>query len=89
MSLVLHYYCITDSYCEILRAQISDFVIVNEEQDLVMEGSSVTFTCPPGRILTGPNTSTCMGDGQLYPDPRKLDCAAPGCHNAKFEDLYI
>ena len=63
--------CIPANYCENL---FIDSVIINEEQNSVVEGSNVTFTCPPRRVLTGPNTSTCMANGQWYPDPRNLKC---------------
>ena len=35
-----------------------------------VEGTSVTFSCPPGLVLTGPNTSTCMRNGEWEPDPK-------------------
>ena len=36
--------------------------------------SSVDFSCPPRMILSGPNASTCMGNGEWEPDPRELNC---------------
>ena len=42
--------------------------------DPVMEGTSAYFSCPVGQTLIGPNTSTCMGNGEWEPDPRRLEC---------------
>ena len=39
-----------------------------------LEGQIITFTCPPGQILNGSNTSTCMGNGEWEPDPREVEC---------------
>ena len=36
--------------------------------------SIVTFNCPFGLALTGPNTSTCMENGEWKPDPRNVMC---------------
>ena len=41
---------------------------------LDVEGASVTFACPPGLMLSGPNASTCMGNGEWEPDPRDVEC---------------
>ena len=39
-----------------------------------MEGATVTFECPPQYVLTGPNITTCMGNGEWEPDPREAEC---------------
>ena len=39
-----------------------------------MRGASVTFACISGLMLSGPNTSTCMGNGEWEPDLRKMVC---------------
>ena len=39
-----------------------------------LEGTNVTFSCPPGLILTGPNTSTCMRNGEWEPTPQDVKC---------------
>ena len=39
-----------------------------------LEGESVNFTCPPKLVLFGPNSTTCMGNGEWKPDPRKVAC---------------
>ena len=37
-------------------------------------GSYVTFSCPLGMELIGPNSTTCMENGEWEPDPKKLEC---------------
>ena len=41
-----------------------------------MEGGTLTFKCPPQYVLTGPgpNTMTCVGNGELEPDPGEVEC---------------
>ena len=39
-----------------------------------LEGTNITFSCPPGLILTGPNTSTCMRNGNWEPNPQRVKC---------------
>ena len=37
-------------------------------------GTNATFACPSTHALTGPNTTTCMGNGEWEPDPRLVEC---------------
>ena len=39
-----------------------------------LEGSTVSFTCPPGFMLTGPDSATCAESGEWEPDPRGIMC---------------
>ena len=39
-----------------------------------LEGENITFTCPTGAILTGPNMSTCVENEEWEPDPREVEC---------------
>ena len=40
-----------------------------------MEGATLTFKYPPPQyVLTGPNTTTCMGNGEWEPDPGEVEC---------------
>ena len=34
----------------------------------------IAFSCPPQLILTGSDTSTCMGNGEWEPDPKQTSC---------------
>ena len=39
-----------------------------------IEGTTVTFSCPAGLILTGSNMSTCTGNGEWEPDIKGTRC---------------
>ena len=39
-----------------------------------LEGSNVTFSCPPAFVLVGANSSTCSNEGQWEPDPKEVSC---------------
>ena len=40
-----------------------------------LEGTIAVFSCSSsGYLLTGPSTSTCMGNGEWGPDPRQVQC---------------
>ena len=49
--------------------------IAIDYDDPALEGETITFTCFPGSILNGHNSSTCMGNGEWVPDPREVECA--------------
>ena len=49
-----------------------------DSEDLALEGTNITFTCMEGMILTGPNSSTCMGNGEWEPALREVECT--GAH---------
>ena len=48
--------------------------VVGYDDIVPVEGSTVSFTCPPGLALTGPNSATCTGNGEWEPDPREIMC---------------
>ena len=56
------------------------FPQVVEFNDPALEQTTVTFSCPPGLVLTGPNSSTCMGNGEWEPDPREVKCKGTKIH---------
>ena len=33
----------------------------------ILEGTTITFSCAPGKILIGPNMTTCMENGEWEP----------------------
>ena len=41
---------------------------------LPLEGSTITFSCPPGMELIGPSLATCMENGEWEPDLSGLMC---------------
>ena len=48
----------------------------------VSEGTNATLSCPPGPGLTlsGPNITTCMGNGEWVPDLREVECKGEHMH---------
>ena len=40
----------------------------------MLEGSNVMLNCPPGYLHIGPNTSTCVRNGEWVPEPREVEC---------------
>ena len=42
--------------------------------DQPIEGSTITFSCPPGLVLIGPNLATCMDNGEWEPVLSGLIC---------------
>ena len=46
--------------------------------NLLIEGSTITFSCPPGSMLIGPNSATCTDSGEWEPDPSGLMCNESG-----------
>ena len=50
-------------------------VVVSGSQDSPpIKGQFITYTCPPGFILSGPNMSVCTGNREWEPDPGTVDC---------------
>ena len=58
-----------------LKLVHSDVIIVGYE-DPALEGANIIFICPIEAILSGPNSSTCMGNGEWEPDPRVVNCTS-------------
>ena len=42
--------------------------------DPAVEGATVILSCSPGQILSGPQASICMENGEWEPDPKKAEC---------------
>ena len=53
---------------------LDDILMITGYVEPAMEGATVTFECPPQYVITGPNTTTCMGNGEWEPDPREVEC---------------
>ena len=52
----------------------NDSVIIEGYIEPSFEGAILSFDCPPQHVLIGPNTTTCMGNGEWEPDPRDVEC---------------
>jgi hypothetical protein len=51
-----------------------DVITGSQDSHPLIEGQFITYTCPPGFALTGPNMSVCMGNREWEPDPGQVDC---------------
>ena len=62
--------------CDQPTQLVNDLVgVINGSQDNPhIKGQLITYICPPGFVQTGPNTSTCTGNGEWDPDPRRVTC---------------
>ena len=61
--------------------QAQDNIRVIGYRDPALEGTSVTLECSsPNLVHIGPNTTTCMGNGEWEPDPREVNCIGKICH---------
>ena len=50
-------------------------IVISGSQEIpYREGQFITYTCPHGFVLTGPNASVCTGNREWEPDPGELDC---------------
>ena len=61
-----------------------DSVMAVDYRNVALNGTVVTLTCPPGRMLNGPKSVMCTQTGQWEPNPSTVNCSA-----AEFEDATI
>ena len=60
--------------CGNLTDQLDRFVNIIGYRESAIRGPNISFSCSEGFLLSGPNTATCMGNGEWEPDPEK-QCA--------------
>ena len=65
--------CIYTAQCKDIRRFTNEGILATGHTP-ALEGTSVTFACPPGLELVGLNTTTCMGNGEWEPDPMGAKC---------------
>ena len=56
------------------KTSVDDYITINGYMDPALEGAVLTFVCPLGHTLIGPNSTTCMGNGEWKSDPREVEC---------------
>ena len=73
---LLHAYSLYTVTCDLPSQLLERPIIVDagSQEILHREGQFITYTCPPGFILTGPNASVCTGNREWEPDPGQVDC---------------
>lgn len=60
--------------CEELLQDKNHLVPVYSYTIPAINGSNVTFSCPPGMVVSGPEILTCMENGKWEPDPMMVEC---------------
>ena len=75
MHIILQY-IITPVTCDLPTQLLGRPVIVDAGSQEIPHrvGQFITYTCPPGFTLTGPNASVCMWNREWEPDPGEVDC---------------
>ena len=78
-----HHYAHTPVTCDLPSQLLEQHVIVDTGSQEIphREGQFITYMCPPGFILTGPNASVCTGNGRWEPDLRQVDCIGDYANN--------
>ena len=71
---LLLFACKASSYCENPGAHDQLDTSVEVIGYLKERGNNISFSCPLGLVLAGPNSSTCTGNGEWEPDPRDVIC---------------
>ena len=67
--------CLAAHTCGNPEELIADSVTLSGNTDPAVEGTTVTFHCPPGLVLNGINSSTCMQYGEWEPAPYEIYCS--------------
>ena len=60
--------------CPPAQSVSDDSVRVSSYRYPAIKGTTITFSCPDGSILTGSNTSTCMRNGEWEPELKGIGC---------------
>ena len=72
------YYCTVTVHMHTVRCYnpvvSNGNIIISDYGDPPIEGTIITLSCLHGLILTGSNTSTCMGNGDWEPDLKRMQC---------------
>ena len=53
----------------------------------VLEGDKINFTCTSGMELVGPNSITCMANGEWEPNPKEVECKGESFHTTMCNHL--
>ena len=73
--IMINYYSLDTATCSYpFSGTNNNSITVVGYVDPAIEGTTLTFDCPPEYVLTEPNSSTCMRNGKWEPDPREVEC---------------
>ena len=63
------------SFCHVPVLQPNVLTTMNySHKKIMIEGSILGFICSSGLTLSGPNTTTCLSNGQWVPNPDLVEC---------------
>ena len=68
-----NFYTLSSENCSIPQ-EINPLIFIKYISPIV-EGSNITLACPPGMVLNGPSTSSCLENGEWDPEFRESKCA--------------
>ena len=61
-------------FCDTPVLQPNVQTMYTESSQLLIEGTTLNFTCLPGLTLSGPDTTICFGNGYWIPNPDLVKC---------------
>ena len=63
---------------------------VQDYREPAIVGTTISFNCSqPEEVLIGPDTVTCMDDGQWEPDPHQIQISCKGDQSINFDSLIV
>ena len=60
-----------------------------DDNVIPLEGTNITFSCPPGSVLSGPNLATCAENGRWELYLNGLTCAITKGYYNNNNIMYI
>lgn len=60
--------------CRSVSIDRNDLLTITGYRDPALVGTNLSFSCLPGSIFSGPNSSTCTEEGLWDPDPSGVVC---------------
>ena len=61
-------------HCKDLSYKNNQSIEVIGLRNPAIEGTNISFICPPGMILIGQSAAVCMRNGEWEPDPKDVEC---------------
>ena len=75
-SKVLYTVTVNCGYPNLLpRLENAPAIRIEDYDGIPLEGTNITFSCPPGAVLNGPNLATCAENGRWELYLNGLTCA--------------
>ena len=75
MFISLLHVCVSVQCEDPLLSITDDSVIAMGHINLALTGTVVTFSCPPGLMLNGPDSVMCTHNGQWEPALSEVNCS--------------